>query len=143
MGRKGKIHNEKRKVVLLLVLLLTLTGVLGWQWANRDQGAPYVQDETEHRALATFMEMLEAGRVRGWSNTEKYWRELPERPMQIFYQQLMGSRFRTEFVFQGSAPVEGEPEQLLLYGMFDAGVPVEVRMSRNENEFKVISMKKM
>ncbi len=136
-------RRERRKLVLLAVLLALLAGVLAWQWSRRERPVPTIGDQTEHRALATFMEMLEAGRLHGWRRTETYWETFPERRVQLYYQQLMGSRFRSEFTFQGSAPAMDRPGQVILYGMFDAGVPVEVRLAESDGEFKVVSMTEM
>lgn len=135
--------SEQKKVILLGVLLALLVGILSWQWVHRDKPVAFVSDDKEHAALATFLEMLEAGRVRGWQNAGKFWKELPDRESQTYYQRLMGSKFRTEFEFQGSAPVESRPEEIVLYGTFDTGIQVEVLLAANSETYQVISIRKL
>ncbi len=140
---KKSANPQRKKILLLAILLAVLAGTLSWQWAHRDRPPAAVKDETEHRALALFMEMIEAGRLRGWDETERFWRTMPDRQTRNYYQQLMGSRFKTEFTFQGSAPVADMPGRIVLYGIFDAGIPVEVLISVHDDEFKVVSMQPM
>ncbi len=136
--------KEKKKIVLLIFLLLVLAGILGWQWLRPEPQVPAVKDETEHRALATLIEMLEAGRRRGWPGTRDFWAETPDRQLLLECQRLLGRNgFRSEFTFQGSAPVEGEADQLVLYGIFESGVPVEIQMVRRDDQFKIVSMAEM
>lgn len=136
--------KEKKKLILLASLLLVLAGILGWQWLRPKSVVPAVKEETEQRALKALTDLLEAGRRRGWPGTRDFWETLPDRRMQTEYQRMMGSAgFRSEFSFQGSAPVEGEANQLLLYGIFEAGIPVEIRMILRDDQYKVISMTEM
>lgn len=134
---------ERKKIILLGFLLLALAAILSWQWLHREQPVPAVKDETEHRALAMLLDMLETGRTRGWKATEKFWVTTPDRSMQLACGQLMGGSFRSEFTFQGSATVEGEPEKLVLYGTFEAGVPVEILVLKQGDDFKIVSMNEM
>lgn len=135
--------HERKKIILQGFLLLILGSILCWQWLHREQPVPAVKDETEHRALAMLLDMLETGRVRGWRAAGEFWETAPDRRTQMACGQLMGGSFRSEFTFQGSATVEGEPEKLLLYGTFEAGIPVEILIAKHGNDFKIISMNEM
>ncbi len=135
--------REKKKVILLAILLAVLGGVIGGNWSLRDQPVPAVKDTTEHQALAAFSEMLEVGRLKGWEGVERFWVSPPDRREQQRIQRLMGSRFRGEFAFQGSAPVEGAPDELELYGNFGGGIPVTARLRKVENRFQVLSIHEM
>ncbi len=131
--------KKQKKVKLLVFLSVILAGILTWQWIHRDRAMPFVDNKTEQEALAALEKMLETGKRYGWKGTEKYWISLPDEKTRMEYQKLMGG---PEFTFQGSFPVEAKPEEVILYGMFDAGIPVEILMSRQNDEFKILSMKK-
>lgn len=135
--------NNRKKKILLMALLALLGGILTWQWLHREQPVPAVKDDTEHRALAVFQEMLEVGRLKGWSATARFWHKTPDRTQAKVCETLFGRSFRNEFIFQGSAVVSDSPDQLILYGTFSTGNQAEIVLQHQENSFKILSIQEM
>lgn len=130
--------KKQKKVKLLVFLFVILASILTWQGMSRER-LPYVDNAVEQKALSVLDEMLKTGQKSGWNATAKYWVSLPDDKTRAEYVQLMGS---PEFTFQGSIPA-GKSSDLILYAMFlQTGNQVEVLMSRQNDEFKIISMKK-
>ncbi len=129
--------KERKKLKILVVLLVALAGILTWQGLSRERLPQAVDKADQEKALSALDGMLKVGQKSGWDATAPYWVKLPDASTRAEYVRLMGG---AEYVYQGSASAQ-KPADIVLYAGFPSGNQVAVLLSRQNDGFKILSLK--
>lgn len=125
----------------LILLLSILSCIVSAKIINREKPTPQVSQENLDKTKLVLDNMLEAGRKRNLKEFKKTWLIVPSGKEGKQYMEFIGKDFAGKFDL-----VNSELEDkgtIALYGSFESGVMLTVRMKKKDNTYCIVSMESL